>query len=253
MKFNYKTGNNNVKVHTQPISGNQLQSIDISHLTCWYQPIYDLKDNILIGYEALMRSKMQYSLNPMEIFQTAESLGERTKLDRQLIIKAQQLFKGFENCNLFLNIFPSTLLEEDFLDWWDRESGIAPLIVLELSEAEPIHNWKSIKYVLKELQMRGVKIALDDMGAGYSSLQCWIELEPDYIKLDRYYMMDIINYTKKQRVVESLIKLLGDSTQVIIEGIEDNAGLKIAEELGARYAQGYVLGMPSPINNVSSG
>lgn len=227
------------------------QSIDITHLTCWYQPIYGLKDNLLLGYESLVRGKTQHNLDPIEIFRRAELSGHRTVLDQQLIIKAQQLFKDLKDYPLFLNIFPSTMLELGFLSWWDSYSGIVPSIVLELSEAEYISDWQPLKIIVKELKKRGIKIAVDDMGAGHSSLQNWIELEPDYIKMDRYYMEDVVNSTRKQMVLESFIKLVGDTTQIIIEGVENIEGLKIAKELGANYAQGYILGMPTPIKNTS--
>lgn len=226
------------------------QSIDISNLTCWYQPIYGLKDNLLMGYESLVRGKTLTNLNPLEIFRKAELSGHRTTLDQQLIIKAQQLFIGLKDYPLFLNIFPSTMLELDFLSWWDKYSGIVPSIVLELSETESIRDWQKLKIILKELRKRGIKVALDDMGAGYSSLQNWIELEPDYIKLDRYFMEDIGNNPKKQMVLESFIKLVEETTQIIVEGVEDIEGLKIIKELGAHYAQGYILGMPTPINDI---
>lgn len=228
------------------------QSIDTSDLTCWYQSIYNVEDNVLLGYEALMRSKTHNTLNPMEVFQKAKLLGKHTKLDRHLILMAQQLFRSLRDYSLFINVFPSTMLERGFIPWWDKYSEDFPNIVLEMSESEPISNWEAFKFIVKELKERNVKIAIDDMGVGYSSLQYWIELEPEYIKLDKYFLMDIENTLKKQRIIESIIKLVGDSSQIIIEGIEDTESLRIAKDLGVCYAQGYLLGMPSPITKISS-
>lgn len=80
------------------------------------------------------------------------------------------------------------------------------------------------------------------MVAGYSFLQHWIELEPDYIKLDRYYMADIANYAIKRRVLESLIKLIGDSTRIVIEGIEDLEGLKNSKGIRCLLCSGIYIG-----------
>ncbi|HBM74894.1 MAG TPA: EAL domain-containing protein [Clostridiaceae bacterium] len=227
------------------------RSIDISNLTCWYQPIYDLKKGMLLGYETLVRSKIKNGPNPMEIFKRAELLGRHSILDKQLIIKAQELFKCPKNCTLFINIFPSTIMNENFLSWWDEHPPIVDSIVLEISESEPVSNPDLLKFILKKLQQRGIKIALDDMGAGYSSLQRWIELEPDYIKLDKYYIAGIENYTKKQKLLKLLNKLFESSAQIIVEGVENIEGLKIAKDSGIRYAQGYLLGRPSPISNIN--
>lgn len=226
------------------------RTIDKSDLTCWYQPIYEIRDNVLLGYEALMRSEKYRILDPLEVFHKAQLLGEYTILDRHLIIKAQQLFRDLKEYSLFINIFPSNLLERDFIFWWDRYSEKFPNVVLELSENEYISNWQSFMLIIKELKERNINIAVDDMGMGYSSLRYWIELEPEYIKLDRYYMIGILSDIKKQSLIESLINLVGDSTPIVFEGIEDIETLKLAKDLGACYAQGYLLGNPSPISNI---
>jgi EAL domain-containing protein (putative c-di-GMP-specific phosphodiesterase class I) len=103
-----------------------------------------------------------------------------------------------------------------------------------------------LKSVTKELQARGVKIAVDDMGGGYSFFQQWIELEPDFIKLDRYFAEDLSICSRKQKTISSLVDLLSGTTDIIIEGIETEEDLNIAESLGINYAQGFLLGRPSP-------
>jgi EAL domain-containing protein (putative c-di-GMP-specific phosphodiesterase class I) len=228
------------------------QAINFSDLTCWYQPIYDVKSNVLLGYEALMRDKKRITLNPMEVFQNAQLLGEHNILDKHLIIKAQQLFRDFKKHSLFINIFPSTLLQRDFISWWDKHSENIPNIVLELSETERIDDWELLKSTLEQLRKRNVKFAVDDMGMGYTSFQYWIELEPEYIKLDKYYLLNAVNNTKKQRIIEGLITLVENSTQIIVEGVEDTETLELVKGLGACYAQGYLLGMPSPINKIDN-
>ncbi|MCM0647236.1 EAL domain-containing protein [Clostridium swellfunianum] len=228
------------------------QSINFCDLTCWYQPIYDVKSDILLGYEALMRDKKRITLDPMEVFQNAQLLGEHNILDKHLIIKAQQLFGKLKEYSLFINILPSTLLQRDFISWWDKHSENIPNIVLELSETERIDDWQLLKSTLEQLRARNVKFAVDDMGMGYTSPQYWIELEPEYIKLDKYYLLNAVNDKKKQRIIESLIRMVGDSAQIIIEGIEDAETLELVKGLGACYAQGYLLGMPSPINKIDN-
>jgi len=218
-------------------------------ITHWFQPIYHLKDSHIIGYEALMRDASQYSVSPVEIFRAADKKGLQNVLDRISIKTALEAYKDDEN-PLFLNIFPSTLMEKGFLAWWDTYGGERKNVVLELLENEPIRDWEELKSVTRQLQDRGVRIAVDDMGGGYSFFQQWIELCPDFIKLDRYFSENLSMSSRKQKTVSSLVDLLSETTDIIIEGIEKEEDLDIAKSLGIDYAQGFLLGRPSPLKEL---
>lgn len=219
-------------------------------ITHWFQPIYHLKNNNIIGYEALLRDASQLQVSPVDVFREADKNGHRNILDLLSIKTALESFKD-ESSPLFLNVFPSTLLGRNFLSWWDSHVSSPIPVVLELLETESIMNWGALKKVTKELQSRGVKIAVDDMGGGYSFFQQWIELDPDFIKLDRYFAENLSLNSKKQKTVRSLVDLLSDTTEIIIEGIEKEEDLNIAELLGIPYAQGFLLGRPSPREDFS--
>lgn len=214
-------------------------------ITHWFQPIYHLKNNNIIGYEALLRDASELQASPVDIFREADKNGHRNILDRISIKTAIDSFKD-ESSPLFLNVFSSTLLEGSFLSWWDDNISHPMPVVLELLEYEPISNWEALKKVTEKLQERGIKIAVDDMGAGYSFFQQWIELAPDFIKLDRYFAENLSVSSQKQKTVSSLVDLLSNTTKIIIEGIETEEDLNIAEFLGISYAQGFLLGRPSP-------
>lgn len=218
-------------------------------ITHWFQPIYNLKNNNVIGYEALLRDASKLKASPIDIFKEAEKRGHRNILDLISIKTALELYKDETN-PLFINIFPSTLLERNFLSWWDIHVPPLRPVVLELLENDPIRDWKELKTLTKELKDRGVKIAVDDMCEGYSFYQQWIELDPDFIKLDRYFAQNLSVCSRKQKTVRSLVDLLSDTTEIIIEGIEKEEDLNIAEFLGIPYAQGFLLGKPSPIENL---
>lgn len=96
------------------------QIIDTLNLTHWYQPIHQLETGKVFGYEALVRNKHLNNLSPMDIFKQAEQEGCRTTLDCQLLFKAMNSMRHISHNILFLNIFPSTLLEPWFLSWWDK-------------------------------------------------------------------------------------------------------------------------------------
>lgn len=217
-------------------------------ITHWFQPIYNLKNNNVIGHEALLRDTSPLKVSPANIFIEADKNGHRNILDLISVKKALETFTGEFN-QLFINIFPSTILERDFLSWWDAHVPPFTPIVLELLENEPVRNWEELKTVTEQLRARGVKIAVDDMGEGYSFFQQWIELNPDFIKLDRYFVKDLSMNSRKQKTLRSLLDLFADTTKVIIEGVETEEELYAVEQLGISYAQGYLLGMPSPKEN----
>lgn len=225
------------------------QILNESFLVHWYQPICDLISGNVLGYEALVRNTFSSNILPSDIFKEAYRQKCLSKLDRELLLKAQHLFKKNQSSHLFINAFPSTLLEPGFIEWWDTYSNIVPSLVIELSEGEVIEDWDSIKFTVKQLKGRGIKIAIDDMGTGYMSLKHVTELEPDYIKIDRYFMIDLDKSLIKQRIIKSLIKGVEGLSEVIIEGVEDKGCLNIARELGIQYAQGYALGVPAPLNS----
>lgn len=214
-------------------------------ITHWFQPIYHLKTNNIAGYEALLRDASECHVSPVDIFKEADKKGQLNVLDRISIKTAIESFKHESNL-LFINVFPSTLLGEGFLSWWDASISHPMPLVFELLENEPISDWKALKQVTKELQARGVKIAVDDMGVGYSFFQQWIELSPDFIKLDRYFSEHLSVSSQKQKTVRSLVDLFSGTTKIIIEGIEKQDDLSIAKYLGVHYAQGFLLGRPSP-------
>jgi EAL domain-containing protein (putative c-di-GMP-specific phosphodiesterase class I) len=223
---------------------------DLSYfIVHWFQPIYHLINNNVIGYEALLRDASSPKTPPVKIFMEADKNDNRNILDLISIKTAIDAYKD-ESSLLFLNIFPSTILKKDFLSWWDIHVPSSTAIVLELLESEPIMDWEELKMITKELQTRGIKIAVDDMGTGYSSFQQWIELEPDFIKLDRYFVKDLSANSRKQDTVRSLLSLFSGTTKVISEGIETIEDLYSVKQLGVSYAQGYFLGMPSPKENL---
>jgi len=224
---------------------------DINYsITHWFQPIFDLKNNLVIGYEALLRDTSGRSFSPISIFNDAKMNGFQDLLDMMSIKHALDSYKDEMNV-LFINVFPSTLLKNNFLSWWDVNYTGNVSVVLELLENDPIDDWEKLKKITKELQLRGVKIAIDDVGAGYSFFQQWIELEPDYIKLDKYFASCLSKNPRKQKIVSFLVKLFSDdSIKIIIEGIENEDDLEIAGLLGISYAQGYFLGKPSPLREL---
>lgn len=212
------------------------------------QPIYDTKDEKTIGYEVFIRHKD--NKNPLELFQLARQQNKLNELDSYNIEKFLfHTYKpGEEDVTYFLNVFPSTILQERFHDIITKFPDLEK-VVFEINEAnEEQEVWSSeqffenIRYYKKKF---GVKFALDDLGKGQSTLQNIIETEPDYVKLDKYFSHGLSSSSKKQKIVSSLMEISQSfQSKMILEGIETLEDYQTAKHLHVEYLQGYLLGKP---------
>ena len=116
-------------------------------------------------------------------------------------------------------------------------------LVLEISESESIENFGIFREVSDSCREVGVRIAIDDAGTGYASLEAIMEITPDFIKTDIGLVRGIDSDPPRQEVVRALASVArGIGAQVIAEGIETDAELRALRELGVRYGQGFYFG-----------
>ncbi|NHN31394.1 bifunctional diguanylate cyclase/phosphodiesterase [Paenibacillus agricola] len=218
-----------------------------------YQPIVSLKDGSVLGYEALTRGP-ENSLfqSPMKLFPYAEKAGvlySLEKIAREMAIKGA--FFTQTNEMLFINISAAILQDPYFapgntLDLL-QERGLQPgNIVFEITERSSIEDFTTAKRVLDHYRAQGYRIAIDDAGAGYSSLQAIAELNPDFIKIDRSLVNNIHLHKNKEYIVETFVTFADKlNISLIAEGIELKEELQQLTRMGIHYVQGYLLGMPS--------
>jgi diguanylate cyclase (GGDEF)-like protein len=151
---------------------------------------------------------------------------------------------------LFLNVSPESLLEAAHQPGRTlqllQDFGIPPSqVVIELTEQTPIDDFQLLQNALHHYRAMGFSIALDDLGAGYSSLRLWSELRPDYVKIDRHFIDGIHQDALKREFVGSILQIAKASrAQVIAEGIELPEELAVLTEMGVDLVQGYLLGRP---------
>ncbi len=122
-------------------------------------------------------------------------------------------------------------------------------LVLEINESSPEELWQNpiLKQTLKELRQYGVWYAIDDFGQGTSSIKKSIEYEPEIIKLDRYFSIDLAQDEKKQRFLSFFTSFYEKDTLIVLEGIERKEDMQVAKELGITIGQGFYLGKPSQL------
>jgi EAL domain-containing protein (putative c-di-GMP-specific phosphodiesterase class I)/GGDEF domain-containing protein len=218
-----------------------------------YQPIVRLDDGVIHGFEALSSGPSgDIFENPEMLFSFAEETEQIVELER---LCRQQAIRGAVRLNspqkLFINcsahgfvdpeLLSAPLLEEV------RRAGREPRdIVFEVTERVAITEWKEFRAILAALRGIGFSIAIDDMGAGYSSLQTVAEVEPDYLKFDLSLVRDIHLSPIKRNLLETLV-VLADKihARVIAEGVERGEEFQALRAMGVPFAQGFYFAVPA--------
>jgi EAL domain-containing protein (putative c-di-GMP-specific phosphodiesterase class I) len=119
------------------------------------------------------------------------------------------------------------------------------LTVIELTENSVIDDFDQMRNVVTRLRSHGFRIAVDDAGAGYSGLQTMVEIEPDFIKLDRSLIRKLDESIVKQKLVRTLRDFCDDAgITLIAEGIETQEQLETLHALGVTHGQGFLFGQP---------
>lgn len=221
-------------------------------ITTLFQPIVSLSGRSVLGYEALSRGPSNTSLHsPINLLAAARHAGRLNELEMTCRECASRRYSQLDlQGKLFLNVSPETLLDVTHKPGRTLELleqyGIAPSqVVIELTEQTPTDDFELLDAALHHYRDMGFSIALDDLGAGYSSLRMWSELRPDYVKIDRYFIDGIHRDAVKREFVGSILKIARTSqAQVIAEGIELHEELRVLADMGIDLVQGYLLGRP---------
>ncbi|ATJ84656.1 bifunctional diguanylate cyclase/phosphodiesterase [Halomonas beimenensis] len=222
-------------------------------ITPLFQPIVDAGCQGIFGYEALARGPSDSPLHsPLTLFDTAKHTGRLVELDllcRRLAIEA---FARLDlPGRLFLNVMPTSLLEHDFQEGLTRAFldgvGLSPeRVVIELTEHLPIHDYALMRQAVDHYRRMGFQVALDDLGAGYSSLRHWAELRPDFVKVDRHFVQDIDRDPGKCQFLNSLLEVSRSlGCRVIAEGIETDGEQRCLWGMNCTLMQGYHFARPA--------
>jgi len=220
-----------------------------------YEPIVDVSTHTVYGYEALARGPEGSDLySPTALFSTATEEDLLFQLDclcrRSGLDGARDLPGG---AKLFLNVRPTTIYDPAFRAEQITEtlaaSKLTPSdVVFEISEQESIANFSIFREVRDYYGKLGFRIALDDVGAGYSSLEAVMELSPEFIKVDRAFVAGIDEDPARQELLRAL-KAVSNTigAQIIGEGLDTLEELETLEALGVPFGQGWLFGKPHPL------
>ena len=222
----------------------------LQHLFMAYQPIIDLSTSDTIGHEALVRSKEAGLNDPHQLFHAAEELGRTAEIGRyvrQLVARRASSFREEEL--LFVNLHSAELMDLDLLSPESPLSEVASRVVLEITERHAAIGIRDLQQRVARLRAMGFRVAVDDMGVGYSGLTTLSDLYPDYAKIDVSLVRDIADSPLKRSVVRSLFSVCTRDLgmKVIAEGVETEAERDCLWELGCTLMQGHLFARPSEL------
>lgn len=218
-----------------------------------FQPLVDIDRAAILGYEALTRGPADTPLHsPLLLFECAAESGRLVELEHLVVRRALRRFRelGLPG-QIFLNLTVDTLLAaESRVDQLAAEFeslGMPPTrVVIEITETRPILEPARLGHVLQALRQLGFVIALDDLGEGFASLKRWMDIRPDFVKIDRHFIDGIAQEPLKQQFVRSILEMATTSgCSVIAEGLEQIGDLSVLRRLGVPICQGYLMARPT--------
>ncbi len=218
--------------------------LEHKHLTIALQPIFDVHDGTCLGVEALSRFPPGYG-QTQQIFESAYRVGLGLPLERLALGRAIEAAPLLDpKCYLSVNLTPAVV---HALAWAvERQAGLMPNLVLEITEHAAVESYARLRDTLKLARELGLRLAIDDAGAGYASLKHVIELEPDIIKIDRSLVDGVADDRARRSVVSAFVLLaLDQGSSVVAEGVEREVDLDAIRDLGVDAAQGYLLARPT--------
>jgi EAL domain-containing protein (putative c-di-GMP-specific phosphodiesterase class I) len=225
--------------------GRTLQGLGLSDVRTVYQPVVDLRDGHVVGYEALVRGGPENELHsPAELFEHARAADMVAEFDaalREAAVRGFQL-NGSGPFALFLNAAAETLG-----DAAERIPSTRQTVVIEIPERALIANPDSLLHALTRFRVHGWGVAIDDVGADSRSLALMPLLYPDVIKLDLRRLNE-----RDPADVARIVGAVGAESErrqalVLAEGIDSEEQLAAARAFGATLGQGYLLGEPAPL------
>jgi EAL domain-containing protein (putative c-di-GMP-specific phosphodiesterase class I) len=208
------------------------------------QPIVALDTGDRVGAEALSRFPAEWGRPPDVCFGEAHSIGDGTWLELLALRRAAEHLAKVDGY-IAMNVSPATLLDPRCLELFDAMP--ADRILVELSEHDQVADYDILSTALEPLRAKGMRLAIDDVGAGFSSLRHIVLTAPDVIKLDRSIVAGVSTDPVLHTLVRSLVDFgHGCGAGVVAEGIETADDAERLARLGVDYGQGWHFGRPGP-------
>ncbi|HAC63989.1 MAG TPA: GGDEF domain-containing response regulator [Cyanothece sp. UBA12306] len=241
------------------------RAIENQEFVVYYQPIMDLENPALIGFEALIRwfHPKKGFISPGEFIPVAEETGLIIPIGQIVLIEAcrqlkawQQEFPQTQNLTMSVNLSSQQLKEPEIIKQIDSSLEITNLnpscLKLEITESLLMENAEVATTILMQLKERKIKISLDDFGTGYSSLSYLHRFPVDTLKIDRSFVHCIGTPEQNLTIIQSIMALAHNlDMDVVAEGIETEKQLIFLKSLECEFGQGFYFSKPLPADEIS--
>ncbi|MGB0496121.1 MAG: bifunctional diguanylate cyclase/phosphodiesterase [Kangiellaceae bacterium] len=231
------------------------EAIEKRSMSLVYQPQLDINSGKIISVEALCRwhQPQLNQFSPTEFIEMAEEIGMIKPLTEWVLMTAcEQVIKwkneGSPSIRMAINVSPTHFLDVDFVPLVERvleSTGVIPGdIELEVTEGVAQNHQKNLD-IIKRLKSLGILLAIDDFGTGYSSFASLKHLKVDCLKIDKYFMDDLLIDSKAKTLIASMIEM-GQSLgyKITAEGIEQQEQFEMIRSLGCDRVQGFLFSKP---------
>ncbi|MBB6220802.1 putative bifunctional diguanylate cyclase/phosphodiesterase [Rhizobium leguminosarum] len=242
----------------QALEADLRAAIEKEEFELHYQPLYDLSQRRICGFEALIRwnHPIRGRVAPIDFIPLAEEVGLIVDIGRWVLRRAcNDAVEWPEDIKVAVNVsamqFSSSDLTRDVGEALAAAS-LSPLrLELEITESVLMENLGEVLPILHALKERGIRISMDDFGTGYSSLSYLSSFPVDKIKIDKSFVNDIVDNKEAHAIMHAII-LLGDALgmRVTVEGVETAAQLALLECEECDEIQGYHISRPRPALDV---
>lgn len=213
------------------------------------QPIFSLETGRVVGVEALSRFAADAGYGPDRWFADAHDVGLGVELEILAVQRAlDQAASLPPDCYVSVNVSPATLSSPALRAAVTAGPIDAGRIVLELTEHVSVQDYDALSDSLAQLRALGLRLAIDDAGAGFASFRHILRLRPDLIKIDQAIIRGIDREPAHRALAAALVMFVLEvgSTTIVAEGVETQDELRTVAALGIDAGQGYLLGRPAP-------
>jgi EAL domain-containing protein (putative c-di-GMP-specific phosphodiesterase class I)/CheY-like chemotaxis protein len=213
-------------------------------LSVAHQPFVDLASGAIDGWEALARFDGPPHRSPSEWFEDAWEVGLGFELELLATERSLQTLPQLEPHQLLaLNVSPAVAADPRLAELLGQ--GTLARLVLEITEHAPVEDYGVLSQALRPMQQRGLRLAIDDAGAGHAGLRHILLLNPNLIKLDMDLTQGIEGDRARTALASAMIAFASEiGAEIIAEGIETEGELRALQALGVQRGQGYYLGRP---------
>ena len=237
------------------------KAVQNNEFTLAYQPQIEISSGVTTGLEALIRwnNKTLGNITPSEFIPIAEETGMIIPIGEWIVKTVCRQSKewerkGLKTVPIAVNVSGIQLKNSKLIymlkKYLEEENLPAKRIVVEFTESIIQDTDKSLK-IVKELQNIGIKVAIDDFGTGYSSLSLLKDMPIDILKIDSYFIKDIVTNKNTLEIIKLIIEMAKKlNFKIIAEGIEFEQQARIVYENGCNYVQGYFFSKPLNAHDV---